>query len=119
MSDEHAIKVGDQITSEGHSGVNAIYTIAAVKKRGGIYTCTTKSGLELRLRCDGENVRISNAGVWLGTSFRRTAPGDVERLTERRNVEKLRGLVHNANPTKWTPEQVAAVLAAWPKDVSK
>lgn len=115
---ERGIEVGDQITSEDRDGVLAIYTIVAVKRRGGIYTCTTNSGVDLRLRCRfGDDVGAVTYSHH--SSFRRTIAGDAERLGERRNVEKLRRLVHNANPSKWTPDQVAAVLAAWPKDVAK
>jgi len=115
---ERGIEVGDQITSEDSDGVLAVYTVASVKKRGSIYTCTTKSGVELRLRTLGDSV-ISADNGYFKSWLHRTVSGDAELLAARRNVEKLRGLMHNANPTKWTPEQVSAVLAAWPKDVAK
>lgn len=114
---ERGIEVGDQITSEDRDGVLAIYDVAEVKKRGGIYTCTTKSGVELRLRCLGNDVHAVTYSHH--SSFRRTVAGDGALLSNRRNVEKLRGLTYSARPYEWTPEQVSAVLAAWPKDAAK
>jgi hypothetical protein len=114
---ERGIEVGDQITSEDRSGVLAIYTIASVKKRGGIYTCTAARGTELRLRTAGDGVSSETYSRYHW--FRRTVDGDAERLAARRNVERLKRMMLDADPIKWTPEQVSAVLAAWPKDVAK